>query len=82
MLHWETRICEKLKINEKSMKNQWSFIDFSVIFDLSLIFHRFLSRSVSKKIVSEKIPFFLFSLKVSLDALNMIQKSSYFRFWE
>ena len=26
------------------MKNQWSFIDFSVIFDLSLIFHRFLSR--------------------------------------
>ena len=27
------------------MKNQWTFIDFSVIFDLSLIFHRFLSRS-------------------------------------
>ena len=35
------------------MKNQWSFIDFSVVFDLSLIFHRFLSRSVWKCYVDD-----------------------------
>ena len=44
--HYETKICEKSMKGQKSLKNQWNFIDFSVIFHWFLIFHRFLSPSV------------------------------------
>ena len=52
--HYETKICEKSMKDQKSLKNQWNFTDFSLIFQWFIIFHRFLSPSVCNIEIFEK----------------------------
>ena len=59
---------------KKSMKLHWFFIAFSVIFDRSLIFHRFLSPSASKSFLLRLHNFSLYQKRyIRLNSLTQAE---------